>query len=248
MTIKGSIALVTGAAQGMGRETVIALLDAGAAEVIAVDLNLAVFDDERVTAVTLDVTDEAAIADLFDRPGDPVSVVVNCAGAYRNRSGLDIEVGDWQRSLAINLTAPFVIMKHASKRLIAAGRPGAFVNVASIAGKRGFPNQADYCSAKAGLIGLTRAAALDLGGHDITVNAIAPGTVDTPMMAKVVADLMEQTGLDENTQRSQLTHDIPIGRMQTAAEIAAAIAFLVSAPARAITGETLVIDGGLSRD
>lgn len=248
MTINGAVALVTGAAQGMGRACVDALLDAGALRVLAVDLNRTESQDERVVPIQLDITDDDAIRDLILGSDGAVQVLVNCAGAYRFREGLEIESAEWNRSLAINLQAPFLTMRYASRRLIAEKLPGAFVNIASIAGKRGFPNQADYCAAKAGLLGLTRAAALDLGPHGITVNAIAPGTVDTPMMAKVVADLIEVTGLDEAGQRTELTKDIPIGRMQTPQEIAAAVAFLTSTSARAITGETLVVDGGLTRD
>lgn len=248
MTVRGSVALVTGAAQGMGRSCVDALLEAGAVSVLAVDLNRTESTDARVVPIQLDITDESAIRDLFAGTDQAVQVLVNCAGAYRFRDGLEIESEDWNRSFAINLQAPFLTMRYASRRLMSDSLPGAFVNIASIAGKRGFPNQADYCAAKAGLIGLTRAAALDLGGHGITVNAIAPGTVDTPMMEKVVADLMDITGLDEQDQRAELTKDIPIGRMQSPQEIAAAVAFLTSASARAITGETLVVDGGLTRD
>ena len=248
MTVNGSVALVTGAAQGMGRRCVDALLDAGATSVLAVDLNRTESTDPRVVPIELDITDEEAIRELFADADRPVQVLVNCAGAYRFRDGLEIESADWDRSFAINLRAPFLTMRYASRRLIVEGLPGAFVNIASIAGKRGFPNQADYCAAKAGLIGLTRGAALDLGAHDITVNAVAPGTVDTPMMDKVVADLMAVTGLGEEDQRGELTKDIPIGRMQSPQEIAAAVAFLTSASARAITGETLVVDGGLTRD
>lgn len=248
MTVKGSVALVTGAAQGMGRACVDALLDAGAASVLAVDLNLTESPDSRVVPIQCDITDEDAIRDLLSGTAQAVQVLVNCAGIYRFRDGLDIGSDDWDLSFAINLRAPFQLMKHASRRLIGEKLPGAFVNFASIAGKRGFSNQADYCAAKAGLIGLTRAAALDLGPHGITVNAIAPGTVDTPMMDKVIADLMAVTGLGEEDQRNELTKDIPIGRMQSPQEIAAAVAFLASASARAITGETLVVDGGLTRD
>ncbi|TAM70436.1 MAG: SDR family oxidoreductase [Microbacteriaceae bacterium] len=248
MTINGSVALVTGAARGMGRATVDALLTAGASKVFAVDRAEAEYADERVIPLVIDVSDETALKDVFARAPEAIQVVVNCAGIYRFRDGLDISLDAWNESMRINLVAPFLIMKYASARLVDERLDGAFVNVASIAGKRGFSNQADYCAAKAGLIGLTRAAALDLAPHGITVNAVAPGTVDTPMMSSVVSDLMRTTGLSEAGQRGQLTKDIPIGRMQTAAEVAAAIAFLTSAPARAITGETLVVDGGLTRD
>lgn len=248
MTIENSAALVTGAAQGMGRAVVQALLDAGAAEVLALDLQEARFDDPRVTPVVIDVTDEAAVAVLIADNPRTIQVVVNCAGIYRNREGFDIGLADWNLSVAINLTAPFVIMKSAAERIVREGLEGAFVNVASVAGKRAFPNQADYCASKAGLIGLTRAAALDLSPKGITVNAVAPGTVETPMIDAVVQDLMVATGLDEAAMRAQMVADVPIRRMQKPEEIAAAIAFLVSAPARAISGETLVVDGGMTRD
>lgn len=248
MTIRDSIAFVSGAGRGVGRATVDALLDAGAARVIAADLTAPDIDDPRVTGIALDVTDADAVDAVFAGAPVAVTVVVNCAGMYRFREGLDMTPEDWARSLAVNLTAPFLVTRAASARMIAEKLNGAIVNVSSIAGKRGFPNQADYCAAKAGLIGFTRASALDLAPHGITVNSVAPGTVDTPMMASVVADLTEQTGLSADAQRAAMARDIPIGRMQTAEEIAAAITFLTSAPARAITGETLVVDGGLTRD
>jgi NAD(P)-dependent dehydrogenase (short-subunit alcohol dehydrogenase family) len=248
MTIQNATALVTGAAQGMGRAIVSALLDAGASRVLAVDVQQAQFDDDRVVSVVADVTDEDAIAAIFDQEDRPVQVVVNCAGVYRSRDGLEIPLDQWALSLAVNLTAPFVIMKHASKRLITEGLEGAFVNLASVAGKRGFPNQADYCAAKAGLIGLTRATALDLSPRGITVNAIAPGTVRTPMIDSVVRDLRAVSGLSDEEQRAEMVKDIPIRRMQEPEEIAAAVVFLVSAPGRAVSGETLVVDGGLTRD
>jgi NAD(P)-dependent dehydrogenase (short-subunit alcohol dehydrogenase family) len=126
--------------------------------------------------------------------------------------------------------------------------PGAIINIASIGGKRGFPGQADYCAAKAAVLGFTRAAALDVAGRDITVNAICPGTIATPMIEQVVGDLARQRGTTEDEARGWVIGQVPIGRLQRPEEIAAAVVFLASMGARSVTGEALVVDGGQTRD
>jgi 3-oxoacyl-[acyl-carrier protein] reductase len=239
--------MVTGASQGIGRACVDALLGAGATTVYSVDITE--HEPPRgATAVQLDVADENAVANFVDTVPEPVQILVNNAGIYGFRDGLDIETSAWRRTFDVNVLGVFLMSRFVSARLIAQGLPGAIVNISSIAGKRGFPNQADYCASKAAVIGFTRAASLDLAGRGITVNSVAPGTIDTPMMAKVVADLQNLTGLSAAEQRAALVKDIPIGRMQRPEEIAGAVRFLASCDARAITGETVTVDGGLTRD
>ena len=133
-------------------------------------------------------------------------------------------------------------------QLRADGLPGAIVNISSIAGKVAFATQADYCAAKAAVLGFTRGAALDLAPHGITVNAICPGTVDTPMIATVISDLARNQGVSEPEMRDRLIAGIPLGRMVQPADIAAGVVYLASTGARAITGESLTIDAGLTRD
>lgn len=239
-------ALVTGAARGIGRAIAEALVAAGA-HVIAVDLA-----DQAplpgATLVRLDITDEAALTALIADAQPPIGIVVNNAGIYRERPGLDFSTDEWDRMFAIIVRATFVTTREVSRRLREAGLPGAVVNISSIAGKTAFATQADYCAAKAAVLGFTRGAALDLAPHGITVNAICPGTVDTPMIATVITDLARSQGVTEPEMRDRLIAGIPLGRMVQPSDIAAGVVYLASTGARAITGESLTIDAGLTRD
>jgi NAD(P)-dependent dehydrogenase (short-subunit alcohol dehydrogenase family) len=239
-------ALVTGAARGIGRAIAEALVAAGA-HVIAVDLA-----DQTplpgATLVRLDITDEAALTALIAAAEPPIGIVVNNAGIYRERPGLDFSTDEWDRMFAIIVRATFVTTREVSRRLREAGLPGAVINISSIAGKTAFATQADYCAAKAAVLGFTRGAALDLAPHGITVNAICPGTVDTPMIATVITDLARTQGVSEPEMRDRLIAGIPLGRMVQPSDIAAGVVYLASTGARAITGESLTIDAGLTRD
>jgi NAD(P)-dependent dehydrogenase (short-subunit alcohol dehydrogenase family) len=243
----GDVALVTGGARGIGRACVEALVAAGCRRVYSADL--AAHDSAAgAEAVVLDVADPEAVAATFAALEEPVQVLVNNAGVYTARDGLAIETPDWLRTFDVIAHGTFYCTREAAARLVASGLPGAVVNIASIAGKRGFPMQADYCAAKAAVLGFTRAAALDLAPHGITVNAICPGTIDTPMMDSVVADLAAASARTEDEQRTAMAREIPIGRMQRPDEIAAGVVYLASDAARAVTGEALTIDGGQTRD
>ena len=242
----GGTALVTGAAQGIGRAVAEALAAAGA-HVIAADVaEQTPLPGGRT--VTLDVTDEAALVAVIRDADPPIAILVNNAAIYRERPGLDFPTEEWDRMFAIVARATFIATREVSRRLREADLPGAVINISSVAGKFAFPTQADYCAAKAAVLGFTRGAASDLAGHGITVNAICPGTVDTPMIATVISDLAGHSGITTAEQRERLIAGIPIGRMQRPDEIAAGVVFLASLGARAITGESLTIDGGLARD
>lgn len=246
MELVSRTALVTGAAGGVGRAIVRALADSGAA-VLAVDRDEHEAPD-GATAVRLDVTDDDALTDLIASAPEPIGILVNNAAYYRERPGLDFATSEWDAMFAVVARATFVATREVTARLRAAGTPGAIVNISSIAGKVAFASQADYCAAKAAVLGFTRAAALDLAREDITVNAITPGTVDTQMIEAVITDLASHAGISREDQRQRLVEGIPIGRMTEPDEIAAGVVFLASTAARAITGESLAIDGGLGRD
>lgn len=241
----GPTAIVTGSAGGMGRAITRALAAAGATTVYGIDRVESPGDG--VTSIVADLADASALADIIAGLDHTPQIVVNAAGFYASRDGFAIETADFARTLAINLTAPFVIMREVARRVTADGLEGAVVNVTSIAGKRGFPNAADYAASKGGLMSLTRVGALDLAPR-MTVNAVAPGTVNTPMIDQVARDIAVHTGLPFEQQRAALVGDTPTGRIQEPNEIAAAVVFLASTGARSISGETLVIDGGVSRD
>ncbi|WP_353987238.1 SDR family NAD(P)-dependent oxidoreductase [Ruicaihuangia caeni] len=243
----GATALVTGAAGGMGRAITRALAAAGASTIYALDRVAA--DDDHVDSIVVDLADLDTLAGTIRGLERTPQIVVNAAGYYAWREGFEIDTADFTRTFDINVGAPFVIMREVARRLEAEGgvADAAFVNIASVAAKRGFPNQADYVASKGALVSLTRAAAQDLAPR-ITVNAIAPGTVNTPMIDQVARDIAAKTGLPFAEQRAALTADIPTGRMQEPNEIAAAVVFLASTGARSISGETLALDGGVSRD
>lgn len=241
----GPVALVTGAAGGMGKAITRALVAAGATTVYAIDRVDS--KGERIRSVVADLGDLGALAAKIAGLEFTPQVVVNAAGFYSSRDRFEFSAEEFSRTVDINLIAPFVIIREVFRRLELEGREGAVVNIASIAGKRGFPNAADYAASKGALISLTRAAALDLAPR-LTVNAIAPGTVNTPMIDQVARDIAAKTGLPFAQQRAALVGETPTGRIQEPNEIAAAVRFLASTSARSISGETLVIDGGVSRD
>ena len=239
-------AMVTGAARGVGRAIVEALVAEGA-HVLSVDR------DEHeappgATAVQLDVTDEPGLVKLIAETPEPVGVLVNNAAYYRERPGLDFPTSEWDDMFSVVARAAFITTREVTARLRATRTAGAVINISSIAGKIAFPGQADYSAAKASILGFTRGAALDVARDDITVNAIAPGTVDTPMIEAVITDLAGHAGITRDEQRHALIEGIPIGRMQRPDEIAAGVVYLASMGARAMTGSVLTIDGGLTRD
>jgi len=243
MDLASHVALVTGGSSGIGRAVVGALARAGAAVAFTYRSNAAGADAvvaelagvAPVVALQGDVAvdgDVARVVSATVARFGRLTIVVNNAGIIRDALALRMTPADWQAVLDVNLSGALRVCRHAVPHLIAAGG-GRIVNIASIAGVVGSPGQANYAAAKAGLIGLTEALALELAPHGITVNAVAPGAIDAGIVATLPDD-----------QRRRLIEVIPLGRMGTAAEVAAAVAFLASPEAGFITGQTLVVDGG----
>lgn len=240
----GVTALVTGGGRGIGRACAELLRDNGA-RVYAADL-VPGEPTPGVTQVELDVSDAVALTSFIDEVATPIQICVNNAAVYRARQGLDVPLDEWRQVFSVIVESGLVSSKAVASRLRREGLPGAIVNVSSIAGILGNTNQIDYCAAKAAVIGLTRAAALDLVGADITVNAVCPGSVDTPMISRVADRIAATAGITHDEAIGQIAADIPAGRLQSPLEIAHGVAFLASQGARSITGQTLVIDGGQS--
>ncbi len=244
MTLEGEIALVTGASRGLGKaiaETLgargafvigTATTDGGAGRISEA---LAAADIQGF-GVTLDVADSDSVNALFERLGGESrnpTILVNNAGITRDNLLARMSEDDWEAVLNTDLTSLFRVCK-ASVRHLMKTRRGRIINITSVVGATGNAGQSNYAAAKAGVIGFTRALARELAGRAITVNAVAPGFIDTDMTA----------GLSDK-QRESLLADIPMKRLGTVHDVAAAVAFLASSAAAYITGETLHVNGGM---
>jgi 3-oxoacyl-[acyl-carrier protein] reductase len=245
--LDGRRALVTGASRGIGRATAIALARAGAAVAVGYSANRESAEsmvaelraDHGVTAVALgaDLANSSAAAGMVDQTIKALGgldIVVNNAGIARDNLAVRLTDDDWDAVIAIDLTAAFHICRAALRPMLRQ-RFGRIVNVSSVSGVIGNAGQSNYSAAKAGLIGLTKSLAREVASRDITVNAVAPGFIETEMTASL-----------NDSVRAAAVAAIPKARMGTADEVAAAIAFLVMPESGYITGHVLHVDGGLA--
>ncbi len=239
------VALITGASRGIGRAIAEVLAEGGA----TVALNYAANDVaakeaeaacQKMGAKTLllkfDVADAAACAAAVDQvvaTFGRIDFLVNNAGVAIDQLALRVKEEDWQRQIAVNLTGAFMLCKAAARPMLKA-RSGCIVNVVSVVGEMGNPGQSAYVSSKAGLIGLTKALARELGSRSVRVNAVSPGFIETEMTA----------GLSEEA-RTRLTASLPLTRLGSAREVANCVAFLLSDKASYVTGEVLKVNGGM---
>jgi NAD(P)-dependent dehydrogenase (short-subunit alcohol dehydrogenase family) len=231
-------ALVTGAGSGIG-EAVARALHAEGATVTLADLSdsaaaVAAQLGARATAVRLDVRDEDQVRAAM--PGR-VDVLVNVAGVGSTTSAPETPLDVWEQVFAVNCRGTFLTCKHAIPAMAARGG-GAIVNVASVGALVGLKNRAAYCASKGAVVALTRALAVDHVADGIRVNAVCPGTVDSPWVRRLVEDAGESL---EALRARQ-----PMGRLGTTAEIADSILYLASEQAAFVTGSAMVIDGGMT--
>lgn len=244
MTLQGEVALVTGASRGIGKAIALALGAQGAtvvgtatsapgAEAISHYLGEAAVEG---TGMALDVTDQAAVDTCLGAVGDQYgspSILVNNAGITRDNLLMRMKDEEWNSIIETNLTSIYRMSK-ACLRAMMKARKGRIISITSVVGATGNPGQTNYAAAKAGVMGFTKALAREVASRGITVNAVAPGFIDTDMTR----------ALPEDT-RSALLQQIPLQRLGHPEEIAATVAFLASAGASYITGETVHVNGGM---
>jgi 3-oxoacyl-[acyl-carrier protein] reductase len=241
---ENEVALVTGASRGIGHAIALALAGAGARVIGTATTaeGAAKFSAElaglgyRGRGTLLDAGDPASIDVLMaelEAAGEPPTILINNAAITRDTLLLRMKPEDWDAVITTNLTAVFRLCKACVRRMMKERR-GRIVNLTSVVGLTGNAGQANYAAAKAGLIGFTKSLAKELASRNITVNAVAPGFIDTDM-----------TRVLNEQQRVALLGQIPMGRLGTPADIAAAVLFLVSPQASYITGETLHVNGGM---
>jgi NAD(P)-dependent dehydrogenase (short-subunit alcohol dehydrogenase family) len=245
------IAVVTGAASGIGRATALRLARDGY-QIAMMDLDAAGLAETRTQiqraggrahAFTVDVCDPLSVGSVTRKIAVTVGapqVLVNVAGIGVAASVLETSDEDWNRVLSVNLTGPFLTIRATLPLMLDRGS-GVVVNIASVAGQVGLARRAAYCASKAGLVGLTRAVAVDHAGEGIRCVAICPGTVETEWIAKIVADAPDPAAMRQTMARRQLD-----GRMGSPDEVAAMVAFVASPDGRFINGAALVLDGGLT--
>ncbi|MGB7730857.1 MAG: 3-oxoacyl-[acyl-carrier-protein] reductase [Candidatus Acidiferrum sp.] len=243
-SLTDKVALVTGASQGIGRDTALALAEAGAKVAVAArnEEKLAALAEEIAAkgavafAVKMDVADpeqvKAGFKAVLEKFGK-LDILVNNAAITRDGLALRMKQDDWDAVIRTNLTGAHFCTQQALATMMRA-RAGRIINIASVVAQMGNAGQANYVAAKAGLIGLTKAIAMEIASRNVTVNAVAPGFIETPM-----TDVLPEKVKEELKTR------IPLGRMGTGRDVAAAIVFLASDEAGYITGHVLDVNGGL---
>jgi len=244
--LAGRVAFVTGGGSGIGRAVCVRLAADGAAVVVAdvvpetANETAALLETSgaAVLAVTLDVADRAAVEAAFDAAWarfGRVDILVSNAGIMGYKPFLYLTEAEWDRTMAVNAKGAFLCGQSAARRMVKAKIPGAIVNMSSITSEVAIEYQSHYCASKGALRMLTRSMAVELAEHAITVNAVAPGVVETGMTRELLAD----PAVAEVTLPL-----IPLGRVATPEDVAAAVSFLVSPDASYITGAALLVDGG----
>lgn len=242
--LQGQVALVTGASRGIGQTIALALGRRGAT-VVGADINETAAAEIQKTldeagipgwGAVLNVTDAAAIETVIgeiEKRFGAVSILVNNAGITRDNLAMRMKDEEWDAVIDTNLKAVFRLSRAVLRGMMKA-RGGRIINIASVVGAAGNPGQVNYCAAKAGVAGMSRSLAQELGSRNITVNCVAPGFIDTAM-TRALSD----------EQRNALLQKIPLGRLGQAEEIAHAVSFLAGPEAAYISGVTLHVNGGM---
>ncbi len=243
MEIGTPLAVVTGAGGGIGAAIATSLADRGyGVAVLDIDGDRAGDVASRLVggqALEVDISDESAVDDALDRLGRPPSVVVANAGIVRFGKLLELSVSDWRRVIEVNLTGTFVVCRAGARRMVDAGAGGSIVAITSMNGVVPGPGSGAYTASKAGLNQLVGQMAIEWGAAGIRVNGVAPGLIDGGMSGPIYAD--------PDFRRARESR-VPVGRLGTPEDIAQVVSFLCSDDAEYITGQTLLVDGGVTHN
>jgi meso-butanediol dehydrogenase/(S,S)-butanediol dehydrogenase/diacetyl reductase len=253
MLLEGRVVLVTGAGRGIGRGIAEALAEEGA-DVALGDVSDDVKESAALVgergrkslALSFDVTEPASLDAAAARTVEVLGRLdgwVNNAGALRMDAALDVQPQDWDLQMRVNVAGLFAGCRAAAREMVRSGRGGAIVNVASNAGKVGYPHMAVYNASKAAVISLTRSLAAEWADHGINVNAVCPGGVDTPMLMGVAEWLAPRLGLTATGLHAEMKPK-QMGRHVQPTEVGRVVAFLLSDHARIIRGQAVNVDGG----
>lgn len=247
------VAVVTGSARGIGQAIALRFAQEGA-RVVLFDLadasqtaTLCQEAGAEAIARRVDVSRResvaAAVDDILAMWGR-IDIWVNNAGIFDDTPLVQLSEDRWDQVIDVNYKSMFLCCQAVAPTMLAQHR-GRIVNIASMAAKVAFPNEAAYCSSKAAILGLTRALAVELGPHGVTVNAICPGPIDTDMLAHTYQRLADQNGVTLAAWRARILETIPVGRYGQPADVAALAAFLASDEASFINAQAINIDGGM---
>lgn len=245
MTLTGKVALVTGGSRGIGRAISIALAEQGADVIVNYSGNEAAAQEtsdkikaigQKCVTIKANVADETEVKEMIKEVTSlfgQLDIMVNNAGITRDNLLMRMKEDEWDAVLDVNLKGVFNCIKSVSRQMMKQ-RSGRIINISSVVGAKGNPGQTNYVAAKAGVIGMTKSTALELASRGITVNAVAPGFIDTDMTAELGEDM-----------RAELLKQIPLGRLGAPEDIANIVCFMVSDKANYMTGQTIHVDGGM---
>ena len=248
--LKNKTAVITAAAHGIGRASALAFAAEGA-KVIATDIDRGALESlkaesgGKIAIRHLDVTKKDAIEAFADEIG-AIGVLLNCAGYVHHGSILDCSEADWDFTLELNLRGAYRMIRAFLPAMLKAGKGGSIINMASsVSSLKAAPNRFVYATSKAGVIGLTKAVAIDFIGQGIRCNAICPGTIETPSLDQRIAAQAGKSGGTEAARQAFVARQ-PLGRLGTAEEVAALAVYLASDESSFTTGTAQVIDGGFT--